>query len=496
MVLAVGVGYWVLQRMAESTAREAAEQQQQQPPQGHGAQPSTAGDLLRLMPAALTGGAAPLLVGCVLAVHVLRNTAQIFDGLIAKFNPRLPNDWLDDLVRLVVCSLDPLDTVLTKLSLIGMVLFGSAVVLRWKDIMVSYMVREYVESLDKGSELVASFVNPASNLLNWVVVLSAGVWLAGALGVNLQPLLAVGGASGIIIGLATQQVLGNFVSGLNIFLARPFVAGEYISLVSQNLTTAAQVNGKVVRVDPMRTLIATEDNTIVTVPNQLVALCVVVNRSRTPHWTVGATSPLMSNPRELRFRMKLPHAALDKFKDLDAALTGALRSVLPASKVRPSRVALEVMRFTESGAEVAGKCTLSWRLRGDGAAFTPAATATATATATAATATASDGYTSGGGSWSPTASTDTGVADHGVTVVTNMGTVAATAPVAVKNAVATTAVVEAPNAAAAVVESPAAAAAAAAQAKQQMGTQGELMQVALLAVNKVVRSFDGVLLTP
>lgn len=126
---------------------------------------------------------------------------------------------------------------------------------------------------------------------------------------------------------------------------------------------------------------------------------------------------------------------------------------------------------------VAPQCTLSWRLRGDGAAFTPAATATATATATAATATASDGYTSGGGSWSPTASTDTGVADHGVTVVTNMGTVAATAPVAVKNAVATTAVVEAPNAAAAVVESPAAAAAAAAQAKQQMGTQGELMQV-------------------
>ncbi len=47
-------------------------------------------------------------------------------------------------------------------------------------------VREYVESLDKGSELVASFVNPASNLLNWVVILSAGVWLATALGFNLQ----------------------------------------------------------------------------------------------------------------------------------------------------------------------------------------------------------------------------------------------------------------------------------------------------------------------
>ncbi len=89
MVLAVGVGYWVLRRMAESTAKEAEQQ-----PQGHSQQPGTAGDLLRLMPAALTGGAAPLLVGCVLAVHVLRNTAQIFDGYIAKFNPRLPTDWL------------------------------------------------------------------------------------------------------------------------------------------------------------------------------------------------------------------------------------------------------------------------------------------------------------------------------------------------------------------------------------------------------------------
>ncbi len=128
--------------------------------------------------------------------------------------------------------------------------------------------------------------------------------------------------------------------------------------------------------DPMRTLIATEDNTIVTVPNQvraacvccftmtrgsaacaqndyslvvslipvcwfynqvrpapsrpqLVALCVVVNRSRAPHWTVGATSPLLSNPRELRFRMKLPHAALDKFKVSAAGRTCACRDAHP-----------------------------------------------------------------------------------------------------------------------------------------------------------------------
>jgi hypothetical protein len=50
------------------------------------------------------------------------------------------------------------------------------------------------------------------------------------LGINLQPVLAVGGASGIIIGLATQQLLGNAVTGLSLFLSRPFVKGESVTL--------------------------------------------------------------------------------------------------------------------------------------------------------------------------------------------------------------------------------------------------------------------------
>ena len=68
---------------------------------------------------------------------------------------------------------------------------------------------------------------------------SATSWWLGAvgilmvlsvLGINLQPVLAVGGASGIIIGLATQQLLGNAVTGLSLFLSRPFVKGESVTL--------------------------------------------------------------------------------------------------------------------------------------------------------------------------------------------------------------------------------------------------------------------------
>ncbi|GFR51835.1 hypothetical protein Agub_g14298 [Astrephomene gubernaculifera] len=321
--------------------------------------------ILHLAAVALTSPQARLLLGGVLAVNVARNTMYILDGFISKFNPRLPNDWLDDLVRLLAESLDPLDCLLTRMSLVGTALFGCAVLLRWKDSLVSYFVRQHVEGLERGQEVVQNFINPASNLLSWVVVVAVAGWLATGLGVNLQqPLLAVGGASGIIIGLATQQVLGNFVSGLNIYLARPFVAGEYISLISQNLTTQTQVSGRVIRIDPLRTLIAAEDHTTIAVPNQVIAVSIVVNRSRTPALSAGGCSPLLSAcPRELRWRMRLPHEALGDLQALEERINVGLADTLPTNRVRCSPAALELLRFTESGAEVAGKVNLAWPKR-------------------------------------------------------------------------------------------------------------------------------------
>ncbi|KAG2440782.1 hypothetical protein HXX76_003638 [Chlamydomonas incerta] len=360
-VLAV-FAYWLLTKMAHGSA-EAMEKHHE----AGGAVATGGGEFLRLAADALTGPRAKLFFCAVLFVNVARNTLYIMDGFITKFNPKLPNDWLDDLIRLMVDCLAPLDDVLMKLSLVGSALFGCAVCLRWKDVLVAYGVRTYVEQLDKGQELVQNFVNPASNLLNWVIIVISALWLAVALGFNLKPLLAVGGASGIIIGLATQQVLGNFVSGLNIFLSRPFVAGEFISLVSQTLSSQTNISGRVIRVDPMRTLIATEDGATVTVPNQIIAVSIVVNRSRSPHWTVSTASPLLANIRELRWRMKLPHAALERIEELETKIDAALNAALPTSQVRYSPPDLHLVRFNEGGAEIAAKVNLVWRIR-DGAA--------------------------------------------------------------------------------------------------------------------------------
>ncbi|GIL83622.1 hypothetical protein Vretifemale_12289 [Volvox reticuliferus] len=320
------------------------------------------GEVLFMAADALTTPMARVLLTSVLVIHAARNITYIFDGFITVFNPRLPNDWLDDLVRLMVQSLTPLDGLLTKMSMVCLVLCSCAVLLRWKDILLSHYLLPHVEAMDKGPELVANFFNPASNILNWIVIVASVVWLAMALGINLKPFLAVGGASGIIIGLATQQVLSNFVSGLNIFLARPFVAGEYISLISQNLTSQTNVSGRVIRVDPMRTLIATEDNSTITVPNQVIAISIVINRTRSPHWSVGKPSSVLANPRELHWRMRLPHAALDKLQEVEARIEETLQKALPEDKVRHSTTKLMVVKFIESGVEFTAKVNLAWRM--------------------------------------------------------------------------------------------------------------------------------------
>ena len=45
------------------------------------------------------------------------------------------------------------------------------------------------------------------------------------LGFNIQPLLTVGGVGGLAFGFGAQAVTSNAISGLNLFLTRPFVVG-------------------------------------------------------------------------------------------------------------------------------------------------------------------------------------------------------------------------------------------------------------------------------
>ena len=90
-------------------------------------------------------------------------------------------------------------------------------------------------------------------------------WLVGVLsllrmaGLDLSPLTVIAGAFSFGVGFGLQTIIQNFVAGVIILLERPIKAGDRIQ--------AGEVVGEVVRISIRSTLIVTNDNIDVIVPN-------------------------------------------------------------------------------------------------------------------------------------------------------------------------------------------------------------------------------------
>jgi small-conductance mechanosensitive channel len=69
----------------------------------------------------------------------------------------------------------------------------------------------------------------AVTAIGYLLVVFAGLDL---LGVNLGGLLLGGAVTGVVVGIAAQQTLGNIFAGMVLLFVRPFVVGDYIVLRS------------------------------------------------------------------------------------------------------------------------------------------------------------------------------------------------------------------------------------------------------------------------
>lgn len=109
------------------------------------------------------------------------------------------------------------------------------------------------------------FGGVARNIIMIVGVIAS----LGVLGVNITPLVAALGATGLVIGLALQGTLSNFASGLLILMNKPFDVGDAIN--------AGGVTGKVDGLSLVSTRIMTFDNQVMYVPNNQIWNGVITN---------------------------------------------------------------------------------------------------------------------------------------------------------------------------------------------------------------------------
>lgn len=88
-------------------------------------------------------------------------------------------------------------------------------------------------------------------------------------GIPTNSFLAAFGAFGLAVGLALQNNLSNFASGLLILIFKPFKAGDWVSI--------GGIEGSIKGIQMMNTAILTKDNKTVFIPNSIITSTQVTN---------------------------------------------------------------------------------------------------------------------------------------------------------------------------------------------------------------------------
>jgi len=135
---------------------------------------------------------------------------------------------------------------------------------------ISNLLQKALERTGTDSMLVGFLGSIAYGILLVAVVLAA----IDSLGVNVTSLMAILAAAGLAVGLALKDSLSNFASGVMIIIFRPFNIGDYI--------TAGGSSGVVDEIGLFCTLLHTDDNQRIIVPNSAIMGRTIVNVSAMP----------------------------------------------------------------------------------------------------------------------------------------------------------------------------------------------------------------------
>lgn len=127
---------------------------------------------------------------------------------------------------------------------------------------VNWLLERKVKLSQLAERLISSTIRNVFMLIGFAIALTA-------LEIDITPIVAAIGATGLVVGLALQGTLSNFASGLMILINRPFDVG--------NVVTAGGVTGVVRQMNLVSTTFRTFDNQTIHVPNNEIWNNVITN---------------------------------------------------------------------------------------------------------------------------------------------------------------------------------------------------------------------------
>jgi len=163
-----------------------------------------------------------------------------------------------------------LDTLSNWGTLYGAKILGAIAILVLGRIAISIIAGSLKKVMRraKADETLVKFVGSLTRIGLLIFVVLAAL---STLGVQTTSFIAVVGAAGLAIGLAMQNSLSNFASGVMLVIFRPFKAGDYVE--------AGGTAGSVESVRIFNTVLKTPDNKLVIVPNSKITGDNIINYS-------------------------------------------------------------------------------------------------------------------------------------------------------------------------------------------------------------------------
>lgn len=138
---------------------------------------------------------------------------------------------------------------------------------RWAAAAITHIIEKVMKKANV-DETLTSFISSLSYIALMTVVVIAAL---GQLGVQTTSFIAILGAAGLAVGLALQNSLSNFASGVMMMFFRPIKVGDVVE--------GAGVTGVVKEIQIFTTVLLTPDNKTIIIPNSKITADKIVNYS-------------------------------------------------------------------------------------------------------------------------------------------------------------------------------------------------------------------------
>lgn len=127
----------------------------------------------------------------------------------------------------------------------------------------------------KKSEISESVTHLIVKVIKFCLLGLAFILVADQIGIRIIALISTLGVAGIALGLAAQQTLANFISGIIILVSKPYKEGDMVELEG--------TFGRVKEISLRSTALMTNDNILVDIPNQKIVESKIINHTYNQH---------------------------------------------------------------------------------------------------------------------------------------------------------------------------------------------------------------------